>query len=66
MKYSELQHKSPQELQRQLAQARAQLRDLRFKVAQGQHKDVRDIRERKQEIARILTRLAIQAKPTHE
>lgn len=57
MKYSELQHKSSTELQRQLAQLREQLRDRRFKVAEGQHKDVREIREIKRNIAQILTKI---------
>lgn len=57
MKFSDLKHKSTTELNRELTQLRATLRDRRFKVAQGQHKDVREIREAKTDIARILTRL---------
>jgi len=57
MKFSELKNKSSVELNRELTQLRANLRDRRFKVAQGQHKDVREIRELKTDIARILTRL---------
>lgn len=57
MKFSELKNKSAAELNRELTQLRATLRDRRFKVAEGQHKDVREIREAKTDIARILTRL---------
>lgn len=57
MDFTELQHKSEPELQRLLASLRDQLRDRRFKVAAGQHKDVRDLRSLKRDIARLLTRL---------
>ena len=56
MEWNELKMKSPIELQRLLQEKREQLRDRRFKVAQGQHKDVREIRELKHDIARILTK----------
>lgn len=57
MKFSEIKNKSAAELNRELTQLRAHLRDRRFKVAQGQHKDVREIRELKTDIARILTHI---------
>ncbi|MBI3572744.1 MAG: 50S ribosomal protein L29 [Candidatus Kerfeldbacteria bacterium] len=57
MKYSQLHDMSPAELQRRLQQLREQLRDRRFQVAQGQLTDVREIRELRQDIARLLTRL---------
>ena len=57
MEYKELQQKSAPELQRLLASLREQLRDKRFRVSEGQHKDVREIRELKKDIARLLTRL---------
>jgi ribosomal protein L29 len=57
MNYKELKPKTAPELQRELARLRESLRQLRFKVAQGQHKDVRELRELKHDIARILTRL---------
>jgi ribosomal protein L29 len=57
MKFSDIKNKSVAELNRELIQLRANLRDRRFKVAQGQHKDVREIRELKTDIARILTHL---------
>ena len=55
MTYKELQQKSPAELQRLLAQTRETLRAERFKVAQGQQKDVREIRTARQDIARMMT-----------
>lgn len=57
MKFSDIKNKSVAELNRELIQLRANLRDRRFKVVQGQHKDVREIRELKTDIARILTHL---------
>lgn len=48
---------SATELQRRLAASREQLRRRRFQVAQGQHTDVREIREIRRDIARLLTRL---------
>lgn len=57
MDFAELKMKSPVELQRLLQEKRDQLRDRSFKVAQGQQKDVREIRELKRDIAKILTKL---------
>lgn len=57
MDWNELNQKSPTELQRLLQEKRELLRDRRFKVAQGQHKDVREIRELKRDIARLMTKL---------
>lgn len=57
MTWTELKQKSATELQRLLHDQQDQLRDRRFKVAQGQHKDVREIRELKHAVARIQTRL---------
>lgn len=57
MDFKELRQKSPVELQRLLQEKRDQLRDRRFKVAQGQHKDVRELRELKHDIARLLTKM---------
>ena len=42
-------------LKRNLQEARNRLHELRFKVSANQLKDVREIRETKQAIARILT-----------
>ncbi len=52
---NELRMKGPSELQKMLAAAREELRDLRFRVAADQHKDIREIRSLRRRIARILT-----------
>jgi ribosomal protein L29 len=57
MEWSELKQKSPTELQRLLQEKRDLLRDRRFKVAEGQHQDVRELRELKRDIARLMTKL---------
>lgn len=57
MKYKELKNKSESELQRLLKADREKLRDLRFKVANKQLKDIRKIRGLKRGIARVLTAL---------
>ena len=59
MDYQQIKPKTAPELHRELARLREQLRDRRFKVAQGQHQDVREIRELKRDIARFLTRLKV-------
>ncbi len=55
MKISELREKTNVELDRMLAELRDKVRDMRFKVAARQLTDVRDIREARKGIARILT-----------
>lgn len=55
MELKELRTKPEGELHKLLAQTRENFRDLRFKIASKQHKDVREIREVKKTIARILT-----------
>lgn len=57
MDLKELQTKSQSELQRLLAESREKLRDLRFKDASKQLKDVRAIRRERLLIARLLTLL---------
>ncbi len=51
----ELTMKKPAELASMLAASREELRDLRFRVASDQHKDIREIRDIRKRIARILT-----------
>ncbi len=55
MDIKELRKKSEQELLKFLKLKREQMRDLRFQVAAKQHKDVRDLRQIKKDIAQILT-----------
>ncbi len=55
MKASEIRQKSKKELHRLLFEKREKLRELRFNLASGKIKNVREIREIKKDIARILT-----------
>lgn len=55
MELKELKSKTEKELQQLLNESRDKLRDLRFKDANKQLKDVREIREIKKTIARVLT-----------
>lgn len=55
MKTSELREKNDQELDRMLAELRDKVRELRFRIAARQQSDVREVRETRQAIARILT-----------
>lgn len=58
MTAKELMQKSATELNREAADIRTAIRDLRFKIATRQHGKVRDIRQKKRDLARILTALA--------
>ncbi|HMB65493.1 MAG TPA: 50S ribosomal protein L29 [Patescibacteria group bacterium] len=55
MDFKELQKKENEDLQQLLAQNRDKLRELRFKDANKQLKDVRQIRKARKDIARVLT-----------
>ncbi len=57
MEFKELKTKSENELHRTLATLRNEVRELRFKDASKQLKDVREIREKRITIANILTLL---------
>jgi large subunit ribosomal protein L29 len=57
MKVSELRQKSKPELQKLLQDNRERLRQLKFDLASGKVKNVREIRKIKKTIARILTLL---------
>ncbi len=59
MKITELKQKSKEELQKTLEDDREKLRQLRFDLSAGKVKNVREIRNVKKEIARILTLLKI-------
>lgn len=55
MEISELKNKPEAELKRLLALTREKLRDMRFKDANKQLKNVKALREGKKTVARILT-----------
>ncbi len=55
MRIIELRKQSRTELQRLLTENRERLRSLRFDLASGKVKNVREIRNIKKDIARILT-----------
>ena len=57
MKKEPLQPKATDILLQDLKTKRDELRDLRFRVFQNQHKSVRDVRKAKKNLARILTEL---------
>jgi len=57
MKAQELRQKSKTELQKLLQDSQERLRQLRFDLAAGKVKNVREVRKIKKEIARILTLL---------
>lgn len=57
MPIQELRQKSKTELQKMLQDSRERLRQLRFDLAAGKVKNVREIRKIKKEIAKILTLL---------
>jgi large subunit ribosomal protein L29 len=55
MKTGDFQQKSKAELRKVLSDSREKLRQLRFDLAAGKVKNVREIRKIKKDIARILT-----------
>ena len=55
MKFNQLQQKSETELKQLLVKTREKIRDLRFKIASRQHKDLRDLREARKLVAQIMT-----------
>ncbi len=57
MEFKELKNKKEAELHRILAESRNKLRELRFKNANRQLKNVREIRDLKKTVARVLTLL---------
>ncbi len=62
MKSSELKQKPKKELQKLLQNNQDKLRQLRFDLASGKVKNVREIRLVKKNIARIMTILNIKSK----
>lgn len=57
MKIRELRQKSKAELQKTLIDLRDKLRELRFNLAGGKVKNIKEIHQTKRDIARILTLL---------
>ena len=55
MKIKELREKNSEELKKLLAEKREAVRKLRFEVAAKQTKNIRDIRNNKKDVAKILT-----------
>jgi ribosomal protein L29 len=62
MKYKELKKKKEIELQEFISQSHEKLRELRFKDASKQLKNVREIRQNKQMIAQGLTIMSLRKK----
>jgi len=58
MKFKELKTKSDKELQKLLAEWREKSRELRFKVSSEQLKNVREVRQVKKTLARIMLLLS--------
>jgi len=55
MKIAEIQRKSGEELKKSLSELKERLRQLRFDLSAGKVKNIREIRQTKKDIARILT-----------
>jgi len=65
MDIKELKRKKESDLHRMLAETRDKLRELRFKDANKQLKNIRDIRAGKKTVARILTLLNLKKNETN-
>jgi len=59
MKIDELRQKSKEEIRKLLDEKRERLRQLRFDLVSGKVKNVKEVREIKKDIARILTIIQI-------
>lgn len=57
MKSRELRRKTEKELRENLGNLREKLRDFRFNLSGGKVKNIRELRQTKRDIARILTLL---------
>lgn len=57
MTIKELRQLTETELQKLLAESREKVREMRFRAARRELKNVREVREAKQTIARVLTLL---------
>jgi ribosomal protein L29 len=58
MKWIDIKNLNEVEVQKALKDARSELVDLKFKIASGSLKQVREIRKSKKSIAHLLTRLS--------
>lgn len=59
MEFKELKKKSEKELHKILLESRDKLRDLRFKDANKQLKNIREIRKIREVVARVMTLLNV-------
>lgn len=66
MDYIDIKNKPVKDLQELLSEKREELREFYFKASERQLKNIRDIREAKKTIARILTILKIKHKETKQ
>ena len=57
MKIRELRHKTKKELRQTLVTSRDKLRELRFNLAGGKVKNIKEVHQIKKDIAKILTLL---------
>lgn len=55
MDFKDIKVKTTKDLKKILAKTQEELRELRFKVSQGALKQVRNIRSKRKDVARILT-----------
>ncbi len=55
MKVKEIREKKDKELVKMLAEKRESLRDIRFKIASSQYKNVKEISFLKKDVAKVLT-----------
>lgn len=55
MKSNEMRNLSPDEIRSEVASRRKKIQELRFTAAIGQNSNVREIRQKRREIARLLT-----------
>ncbi len=53
MDFNSLKTQSPEALRATLSEARAELRDLRFRLSSGTHRQVRDLRALRTKIAQM-------------
>jgi len=57
MKFSELQNKTPEELNKMLEELKIKLGEMRFQLSSNSLKNTGEVKEVRRDIARILTQL---------